>query len=178
MTIDWLVVHPNKRLLVNGVTLFFAERTWYSIVGTAYVQPIKCSESPEQHVGLKIEIPPEQRAMINGATLIFRNRTRFIVEGPGSILRNAMIMLPEQAKSPVERLYFALQTCYMQQEAERKKSLTQLASLMDAAGDSIDESVRQSLVYYIERDDLFRALRVLFNVLKRSAISNTAPALS
>jgi len=87
-------------------------------------------------MALKISLKPGERFVINGA--IVQNgdrRTNLVLHNKVSILREKDILLPENATTPVRRIYFAVMMMYLDQTAEREyhqEFVRRMAEFMNA----------------------------------------------
>jgi flagellar biosynthesis repressor protein FlbT len=75
-------------------------------------------------VGLRIELKPFERIVI-GESLITNSDTRisFVVEGKEPILREKDILMPEQADTPVKRIYLCVQLMYLEKSTAKYQDL-------------------------------------------------------
>jgi flagellar protein FlbT len=85
---------------------------------------------------LKIQLKPKERVIINGAVIEgdSDNRSEIVVLNNASVLRQKHILQPEEANTPVKRLYFALQMLYIEEvenHAPHKKSFDQYHKDLD-----------------------------------------------
>jgi flagellar protein FlbT len=70
--------------------------------------------------------------IINGALVRFRTRSRIELVAKARFMFGKQIMAPEQADSPARRIYFAFQTAYMGEGAERTAGLAAAHELIAA----------------------------------------------
>jgi flagellar protein FlbT len=65
-------------------------------------------------MALKVELKPGERFIL-GESVITNDsqRTRLFIEGTTPILREKDILLPENARTPCERIYVVIQTMYL-----------------------------------------------------------------
>ncbi len=70
-------------------------------------------------MALKIELKPGER-LILGDSLITNgdHRTQFYIEGRAPILREPDILRAEDAKTPCQKIYLAIQLMYLSQDPE------------------------------------------------------------
>jgi flagellar protein FlbT len=105
-------------------------------------------------VALKISLKPGERFVINGA--IVQNgdrRTNLVLHNKVSILREKDILLPENATTPVRRIYFAVMMMYLDQTEEREyhqEFVRRMAEFMNAIR---SEDVLQTCVSIV--DDVY-----------------------
>ena len=105
-------------------------------------------------MALKISLKPGERFVINGA--IVQNgdrRTNLVLHNKVSILREKDILLPENATTPVRRIYFAVMMMYLDQTEEREyhqEFVRRMAEFMNAIR---SEDVLQTCVSIV--DDVY-----------------------
>ena len=73
--------------------------------------------------GLVLELRPGESMIINGALVRFRTRSRIELVAKARFMFGKQIMAPDQADTPARRIYFALQSAYIGDEAERRRGL-------------------------------------------------------
>lgn len=65
-------------------------------------------------MALKVELKPGERFILGGSVITNdKQRTKLFIEGTTPILREKDILLPENARTPCERIYLAVQTMYL-----------------------------------------------------------------
>ena len=68
---------------------------------------------------LKVTLKPGEKFVLNGGVLINGNRrTDLIIQNQVSLLRERDIMKPEQADTPVRRIYFAIMMMYLDDDLD------------------------------------------------------------
>jgi flagellar protein FlbT len=72
---------------------------------------------------LVLELRQGDMMVVNGAPIRFRSRTRIELTAHARFLFGRQIMPPQEADTPARRIYFALQTAYIGDEAERSSGL-------------------------------------------------------
>jgi len=72
---------------------------------------------------LVLEIRPGDMMIVNGAALRFRSKTRVELTAHARFLFGRQIMPPHDATTPARRIYYALQTAYIGDDAEREAGL-------------------------------------------------------
>ena len=66
-------------------------------------------------MGLRLRLRPHERIIVNGCVLTNGDRRNTItVSSFGQVLRGKYVMQPEEAKSPLGRLYFTIQMLLIQ----------------------------------------------------------------
>ncbi len=69
---------------------------------------------------LKVTLKPGEKFVINGAVVINGDRrANLLIQNKVSILREKDVLLPEQANTPVKRIYFAVMMMYLDDKAYR-----------------------------------------------------------
>ena len=65
---------------------------------------------------LKVTLKPRERFVLNGGVLVNGNRrTDLVIENQVSLLRERDILHPEEATTPVRRIYFAIMMMYLEE---------------------------------------------------------------
>jgi flagellar protein FlbT len=82
--------------------------------------------------GLVLELRPGEAMIINGALVRFRTRSRIELVAKARFMFGKQIMAPEAADTPARRIYFALQTAYVGEQAERADGLAMAHELIAA----------------------------------------------
>ena len=70
---------------------------------------------------LVLELRQGEVMIVNGAPIRFRTKSRIELTAKARFLFGKQIMAPEQVDSPARRIYFALQSAYIGNEAERER---------------------------------------------------------
>jgi len=99
---------------------------------------------------LVLELRPGEMMIVNGAPIRFRTKTRLELTARARFLFGKQIMAPERADSPARRIYFALQSAYIGEEAERVRGL--------AAATELVREFKESTTSALARDILDRAM--------------------
>ena len=113
---------------------------------------------------LLIELRPNETLLVNGAALSFPSRTRVVLKNKARFLFGKQIMPPEEAITPLRSIYFALQTAYVGEEAQRQPALQAARSLAARLDTSEVTSEQQEFVNeairLAESDDYFGAIKL------------------
>lgn len=113
---------------------------------------------------LLIELRPNETLLVNGAALSFPSRTRVVLKNKARFLFGKQIMPPEEAITPLRSIYFALQTAYVGEEAQRQPALQAARSLAARLDPSEVTSEQQEFVNeairLAESDDYFGAIKL------------------
>lgn len=113
---------------------------------------------------LLIELRPNETLLVNGAALSFPSRTRVVLKNKARFLFGKQIMLPEEAITPLRSIYFALQTAYVGEDAQRQPAL-QAARSLAARLDPSEVTLEQQkfvdeAISLAESDDYFGAIKL------------------
>ena len=74
----------------------------------------------ETTVPLRVELKPFERIVIGETVLVNSGtRTSFLIDGDAPILREKDTVTPENANTPVKRLYLCVQTMYLKNDIPR-----------------------------------------------------------
>ena len=118
---------------------------------------------------LVLELRQGDMMIVNGAAIRFRNKARIELTSRARFLFGKQIMRPEQADSPARRIYFALQSAYVGNEAERPQALELARHLIaQFTAATTSAAVRELLSRALaaaETDDCYQALRLVRRVM-------------
>ncbi len=68
---------------------------------------------------LKVTLKPRERFVLNGGVLVNGDRrTDLIIENQVSLLRERDILHPDEANTPVRRIYFSIMMMYLEEALE------------------------------------------------------------
>lgn len=71
-------------------------------------------------MALKVTLKPGEKFVINGAVVVNgERRTNLVIQNKVSILREKDILLPQDAVTPVKRIYFAVMMMYLDEKAQK-----------------------------------------------------------
>lgn len=69
---------------------------------------------------LKVTLKPGEKFVINGAVVVNgERRANLLIQNKVSILREKDVLLPEDANTPVRRIYFAIMMMYLDEKAQK-----------------------------------------------------------
>lgn len=72
-------------------------------------------------MALKLTLKPGEKFVINGAVVQNSDRrTTLVIQNKAAILREKDIMQPEQASTPMRRIYFAIMMMYLDEKNSRE----------------------------------------------------------
>ena len=121
-------------------------------------------------MSLVLELRAGEVMIINGAPLRFRSRTRIELTAEARFLFGKQIMPPDQANSPVRRIYFALQLAYIGEEAEREAGLESARHFIEQFQQATTSEVARQLLtralVAAESDKLHEALKLVRRVVQ------------
>lgn len=112
-------------------------------------------------MSLKVELKPGERIIIGDCVVTNSDqRTRLYIDGQAPILREKDILTPEQANSPAKRVYFAVQSLYLDGDSEERRQtyFSLVNDIVEAAPSTtalVDEINNEILT-----GSLYKALRV------------------
>jgi flagellar protein FlbT len=71
-------------------------------------------------MALKLTLKPGEKFVLNGAVVVNGDRrTNLVIQNKVSILREKDILLPQDADTPVKRIYFAVMMMYLDETPEK-----------------------------------------------------------
>jgi flagellar protein FlbT len=119
---------------------------------------------------LVLELRQGEVMIVNGAPIRFRTRSRIELTAKARFLFGKQIMPPDQVDSPGRRIYFALQSAYIGNEAEREAGLESARHFISdfqqaTTSDSVRMILDQALVA-AEEDDCYRALKLIRRIIQ------------
>jgi flagellar protein FlbT len=72
-------------------------------------------------MALKLTLSPNEKLVINGAVVQNADRrTTLVIQNKAAILREKDIMLPDQANTPMRRVYFAIMMMYLDEKSQKQ----------------------------------------------------------
>jgi len=119
-------------------------------------------------VPLRVELKPFERIVIGETVLVNSGtRTSFLIDGDAPILREKDTVTPENANTPVKRLYLCIQTMYLKNDIPRYRMAYQgfLRDLRETSpGDRIAIDAINS---HVVAGTLYKALKETRKLMKR-----------
>jgi flagellar protein FlbT len=113
---------------------------------------------------LVLELRAGEMMIVNGAPIRFRSRTRIELAAHVRFMFGKQILQPDQVDTPAKRIYFALQSAYIGEAADREANLTSARYFIeDFQQATTSELVRQLLTRALiaaEEDDFYQALKL------------------
>ena len=119
---------------------------------------------------------------MNGASLRFRTRSRVELTTHARFLFGKQIMAPDAADSPARRIYFALQTAYIGNEAERADGVAQaraaIRAFHGATTSGLARDILDRILALVEADECYAALKLARRIMRHEdSVLGRAPAL-
>ncbi|HUN40601.1 MAG TPA: flagellar biosynthesis repressor FlbT [Acetobacteraceae bacterium] len=118
---------------------------------------------------LVLELRQGEVMIVNGAPIRFRTKSRIELTAKARFLFGKQIMPPDQADTPARRIYFALQTAYIGDEAERPRGLATarqlIAAFKGATTSALACEILDDALAAAEADDCFHALKLTRRII-------------
>ena len=134
-------------------------------------------------MALQLRLRPFERVIINGCVITNGPRRNTIsVSSYGQVLRGKYVLQEEDAVTPVQKLYFAIQMLLIDEDARRKGAgaANRLGSLaFIALTDEEDRARVLTAMEWVHRDDFYKALgelRPLLDARSETPAGESAPA--
>lgn len=119
---------------------------------------------------LVLELRQGELMIVNGAPIRFRTKTRIELTARARFLFGKQIMAPDQANSPARRIYFALQSAYIGDDAERPAGLSRARTLVAAFKDSTTSALARDIldraITAAEEDNCYQALKLARRIIR------------
>jgi flagellar protein FlbT len=115
---------------------------------------------------LNLTLKPNEKLIVNGAVLS-NNSHRAVTlafHNKAQLLQQKDVLLPEEANTPLRRIYFAVQCMYLDAEnqAEHHKALLQFSSeLFAATGNAEIRNAITAALSHVGTREFYRALAAL-----------------
>jgi flagellar biosynthesis repressor protein FlbT len=112
--------------------------------------------------------------IVNGAPIRFRTRSSIELTAQARFMFGKQIMSPDKVNSPARRIYFALQSAYIGDGAEREAGLASarhlIADLQEATPCDLVRQQLTSALIAAEQSDFYPALRLIRCVLQHEEV--------
>jgi flagellar protein FlbT len=122
---------------------------------------------------LVLELRQGELMIINGAPIRFRTRSRIELTAHARFLFGKQIMLPTEANTPARRIYFALQSAYIGDDAERPRGLEAarelIAEFHAATTSALARDILDRALAAAEADDGYQALKLARRIMRHEA---------
>lgn len=113
-------------------------------------------------MALKLTLKPSEKLVVNGAVLQNGDRrVSMVVQNKACILREKDIMLPEQAQTPMRRVYFAIMMLYLDGAKDSglyDEFLQRMTEFMNAISDSEAVAECVKIIQQVHDKDYYKAL--------------------
>ena len=129
----------------------------------------------ETIVPLRVELKPFERIVIGETVLVNSGtRTSFLIDGDAPILREKDTVTPENANTPVKRLYLCVQTMYLKNDIPRYRMAYQgfLRDLRETSPG--DRLAIDAINAHVVAGTLYKALKEIRKLMKRDEASIAA----
>jgi flagellar protein FlbT len=135
-------------------------------------------------MALKLTLKPGERFVINGAVVENGDRrSTLTIQNQAAVLRERDIMQPEDATTPMRRIYFAIMMLYLDEEnSDRYKQefAVRLSEFMEAI--STPEALRTcvDIIQLVEAKQYYKALLAAKSLydFEETRLSYVSPGLS
>jgi len=137
---------------------------------SVFKKPFSKKEKVGNMSNLVLELRQGDMMVVNGAAIRFRTRSRIELTAQARFLFGRQIMAPKEADTPARRIYFALQTAYIGDEAERLQGLADAAILIEqfkaATTSAAAAALLDTALACAKADKCYHALRLTRRVVK------------
>lgn len=135
-------------------------------------------------MALKLTLKPGEKLVINGAVIQNSDRrTTLVIQNKAAILREKDIMQPDQANTPMRRIYFAIMMMYLDDKGFRDhydQFVQRMTEFMNAI--SSPEALAQcvSIIEHVHERQLYKALTACTKMyaFEEARLNYVAPELS
>ncbi len=111
---------------------------------------------------LKVTLKPRERFVLNGGVLVNGDRrTDLIIENQVSLLRERDILHPEEANTPVRRIYFAIMMMYLDEKAQKQfydDFFQRITEFMNAIQDADALGFCAKVIQLVHAKEYYKAL--------------------
>jgi flagellar protein FlbT len=119
---------------------------------------------------LVLEMRQGDMMVVNGAAIRFRTKTRIELTAHARFLFGRQIMAPHDAGTPARRIYYALQTAYIGDDAERAAGLSEahlrVREFKDATTSKMVIALLDQAMAYAQTGKCYQALRLARRVVQ------------
>ena len=135
-------------------------------------------------MALKLTLKPGEKFLINGAVVQNGDRrTTLVIQNKAALLREKDIMLPDQANTPMRRIYFAVMMMYMDDKSDKRlydEFVQRMGEFMNAISNAEALAQCVTIIELVHGKDYYKALlgcRKLFQ-FEDVRLNYVAPKLS
>ncbi len=124
---------------------------------------------------LILELKQGEAMIVNGAVIRFKTRTRLEVNTQARFLFGKQIMQAEDARTPAQRIYYALQQAYIGEEEDRPAALVEARCLIacERAVASPDrQAVLERMLAVTADAPAFEALKLARQIIREEAAAH------
>ena len=122
---------------------------------------------------LILELKQGESMILNGAVIRFKTRTRLELNTQARFLFGKQIMLAEDALTPAQQIYYAIQQAYIGDEAARPAALAQaralIGSLRGAAPSEAARTALEQMLSVLADGAGFEALKLARQIIRDEA---------
>lgn len=113
-------------------------------------------------MALKVTLKPGEKFVINGAVIVNGDRrSNLVIQNKVSVLREKDILQPDEANTPVRRIYFAIMVLYLDERAQKDayaEFVRRITEFMDAISDRAALAECVGIIKDVNAGDYYRAL--------------------
>jgi flagellar protein FlbT len=125
---------------------------------------------------LILELKQGESMILNGAVIRFKTRTRLELNTQARFLFGKQIMAADDAKTPAQQIYFAIQQAYIGEEAARPEALAQARALVEsrcaAAGSPAARDALEHILAVLIHGAGFEALKLARALIREEAATS------
>ena len=136
-------------------------------------------------MALKLTLKPGERFIINGAVVENGDRrSTLTIQNQASVLRERDIMQPDEATTPMRRIYFAIMMLYLDEEGSaqyRQEFAIRLSEFMEAISNADALRTCVDIIQLVEARQYYKALLAAkslyeFEEVRLNYVSSGLPA--
>lgn len=113
-------------------------------------------------MALKLTLKPGEKFVINGAVVQNADRrATLVIQNKASILRERDIMLPDQANTPMRRIYFAIMMLYLDEKGSKdaqEEFVRRMTEFMNAISDPDAVAQCVNIIQCVHDKQYYKAL--------------------
>ncbi len=136
-------------------------------------------------MALKLTLKPGERLIINGAVVENGDRrSTLTIQNQASVLRERDIMRPDEATTPMRRIYFAIMMLYLDEDSSaqyRQEFAVRLSEFMEAISNADALRTCVDIIQLVEARQYYKALLAAkslyeFEEVRLNYVSSCLPA--
>ena len=136
-------------------------------------------------MALKLTLKPGERLIINGAVVENGDRRSTLrIHNQASVLREREIMRPDEATTPMRRIYFAIMMLYLDEDSSaqyRQEFAVRLSEFMEAISNADALRTCVDIIQLVEARQYYKALLAAkslyeFEEVRLNYVSSCLPA--